>query len=281
MSAHDRDSHGRPSGSVAAATLDAATVDALASRIYADERAARSGLPLSDEYPDMSVRDAYAVQLRYIALRSAAGARVVGHKVGCTNRVIQELFGIDQPDYGQLLDDMILPDGAALSMATLIKPRVEPEIAFVLKTRLRGPGVTPTQVLIATAGVTPCFEIIDSRIDDWRIKFVDTVADNGSSARCVLGDRLVPVQDLDLRSLGVVLEQNGEVVSTGAGAAALGNPAAAVAWLANTLAASGQFLDAGHVVLPGALTMAPSARAGDIFQATFGGIGSVRCRFTE
>jgi 2-oxopent-4-enoate hydratase len=262
-------------------SLSPGDVERLGKRLFEDERSARAGAPLSEEHPQMTLVDAYAVQLAYVAARTAAGARVAGHKVGCTNPVIQELFHIDQPDYGHLLDDMLLPDGAAISMRGLIQPRVEPEIAFVLREPLRGPGVTPTRVLLATAGVVPCFEIIDSRIRDWQIKFVDTVADNGSSARCVLGDRVVGVDGLDLRLLGVVLERNGEVVATGAGAAALGHPAAAVAWLANTLAARGQFLDRGHVVLPGALTTAPVAKAGDVFQASFAGLGSVRCRFME
>jgi 2-keto-4-pentenoate hydratase len=262
-------------------TLSSTDIEQLARRLYDDERAARAGAPLSEAHPEMTVADAYAVQLGYVSARQAAGARIAGHKVGCTNPVIQKLFSIDQPDYGHLLDDMILPDGAAISMRTLVSPRVEPEIAFVLREPLRGPGVTPVHVLLATAGVLPCFEIIDSRIEDWRIKFVDTVADNGSSARCVLGDRLVPVEQLDLRVLGVVLECNGEVAATGAGAAALGHPATAVAWLANTLAERGQFLDAGHIVLPGALTTAPNAHAGDVFVGSFAGLGTVRCRFVD
>jgi 2-keto-4-pentenoate hydratase len=144
---------------------------------------------------------------------------------------------------------------------------------------LRGPGVV-SHVLLARRG---CCRVSDhrSRIEDWRIKFVDTVADNGSSARCVLGDRVVPVEQLDLLLLGVVLECNGEVVATGAGAAALGHPAAAVAWLANTLAERGQFLDAGHIVLPGALTTAPTAHSGDVFLGSFAGLGTVRCRFVD
>jgi len=262
-------------------TLTAPDIQQLAQRIYDDERAARAGSPLSDAHPDMTLADAYAVQLGYVAARTATGARIAGHKVGCTNPVIQKLFNIDRPDYGHLLDDMLLVDGATISMRTLISPRVEPEIAFVLRAPLRGPGITPIHVLMATAGVLPCFEIIDSRIEDWRIKFVDTVADNGSSARCVLGDRLVPVEQLDLRLLGVVLECNGEVVATGAGAAALGHPATAVAWLANTLAERGQFLDAGHIVLPGALTTAPNAHVGDVFTGSFAGLGTVRCRFVD
>jgi 2-oxopent-4-enoate hydratase len=272
---------GVPPLSVAGPGLPLGEIERLARRLFEDERASRAGQPLSDEYPEMTLVDAYAVQLAYVAARVAAGAHVAGHKVGCTNPVIQQLFKIDRPDYGHLLDDMLLADGTAISMRQLILPRVEPEIAFVLREPLRGPGVTPTRVLMATAAVVPCFEIIDSRIQDWRITFVDTVADNGSSARCVLGDRIMPVDGLDLRLLGVVLERNGEVIATGAGAAALGHPAAAVAWLANTLAERGQFLDAGHVVLPGALTTAPPARAGDVFMASFAGLGTVRCRFTD
>jgi 2-oxopent-4-enoate hydratase len=253
----------------------------LAERIYRDEQESRMGPPPSEQHPEMTVADAYAVQLGYISRRMAAGAQLRGHKVGCTNPVIQRLFNVYQPDYGQLLDDMVLPGGVMLSMSKLIQPRVEPEIAFFLKEPLRGPGVTQEQVLRAVESVVPCFEIIDSRIVDWRIKFVDTVADNGSSARCILGQPMKEFGGLDLRLAGVVLEKNGEVVATGAGAATLGHPAAAVAWLANTLASHGQYLEKGHVVLPGALTTAVPAQAGDFFEASFAGIGSVQCRFTQ
>lgn len=253
----------------------------LAERIYRDEQESRMGKALSEQYPEMTVADAYAVQLGYISRRTAAGAQIKGHKVGCTNPVIQRLFNVYQPDYGQILDDMILPDGAKLSVSKLIQPRVEPEIAFYLKESLRGPGVTQEDVLGSIESVVPCFEIIDSRLADWKIKFVDTVADNGSSARCILGRPMKEFGSLDLRLTGVVLEKNGEVAATGAGAAALGHPAAAVAWLANTLASHGQHLEKGHLVLPGALTTAVPAQAGDFFEASFAGIGSVRCRFTQ
>ena len=257
-------------------------VDKLAERIFRDEKASRMGIALSTEHPDMTVADAYAVQLGYISRRMAAGARLVGHKVGCTNKVIQRLFNVHQPDYGQILDDMILPDGAELPMSRLIQPRVEPEIAFYLNAPLRGPGVTQEQVLDAIESIVPCFEIIDSRLANWKIKFVDTVADNGSSARCVIGKPSEKIISGDeMRLMGVVLEQNGAVVATGAGAAALGHPAAAVAWLANTLADYGQHLSRGHLVLPGALTTAVPAQAGDYFHASFAGIGTVGCRFTK
>ena len=261
--------------------LDAEEVNRLAERIYRDEQSSRMGGPLSEEHPDMTVADAYAVQLRYISKRTAAGAQVIGHKVGCTNPVVQQLFNIDQPDYGQILEDMVLPNGAEFSMSRLIQPRIEPEIAFILREPLRGPGVTQSQVLRSIEAVVPCFEIIDSRIENWRIKFVDTVADNGSCARCVLGDRTEGIEGLDMRLIGVVLEKNGDIVATGAGAAVLGHPAAAVAWLANTLAAHGLHLSRGHLVLPGALTTAVLAADGDFFQASFAGLGSVRCCFTQ
>ncbi len=270
-----------PSAVLNARTLGRADVEKLAEQIYSDERASRMGLPLSEQHPEMTVADAYAVQLGYISRRMAAGAQIRGHKVGCTNPVIQRLFNVYQSDYGHILDDMILPDGAILSLRKLIQPRVEPEIAFYLKEPLRGPGVTRDQVLKSIRSVVPCFEIIDSRIVDWRITFVDTVADNGSSARCILGNPEEEIEGIDLRMVGVVLEKNGEVAATGAGAAALGHPATAVAWLANTLASYGLHLEKGHLVLPGALTTAVPAQAGDFFEASFAGIGSVRCRFAE
>jgi len=255
-------------------------VERFAERIYRDERESRMGVALSDEHPEMTVADAYAVQLAYISKRLAGGAKLMGHKVGCTNTVIQRLFNVHQPDYGQILDDMILPEGAEIPMSRLIQPRVEPEIAFYLKAPLRGPGVTQEQVLDSIESVVPCFEIIDSRLANWKIKFVDTVADNGSSARCVVGKPARKLSGPEMRLMGVVLEKNGVVEATGAGAAALGHPAAAVAWLANTLSAHGQHLDQGHLVLPGALTTAVPARAGDHFQASFAGVGTVSCRFT-
>jgi 2-keto-4-pentenoate hydratase len=167
-------------------------------------------------------------------------------------------------------------------MNRLIQPRVEPEIAFYLKAPLRGPGVTQEQVLDSIESIVPCFEIIDSRLANWKIKFVDTVADNGSSARCVLGKPSGRKMSSDeMRLMGVILEKNGAVEATGAGAATLGHPAAAVAWLANTLAGYGQHLSRGHLVLPGALTTAVPAEAGDYFHASFAGVGTVSCRFTK
>jgi len=256
-------------------------VDATAAGAELHERQVnrRPGGPLSSRFPSMTLDDAYAVQEAFVAIHVGLGAQIVGHKVGCTNRLVQQQFGIDRPDYGHLLDRMVLDDRARISIDELIQPRIEPEIAFLLKKSLDGPRVTIADVIDATEGVIPCFEIIDSRIEDWRIKFVDTVADNGSSALCVLGDRLTDPRQLDLPLTGSTIEEDGELLATGAGAAALGHPAAAVAWLASTLLAHGQSLRAGHIVLPGALTPAMPIRRGSWYEAKFARLGSVRCQF--
>lgn len=258
--------------------LSAAATAALAAELRRRERAAEAGPRLGDGL-DWTLEDAYAVQQRYVAARVDEGARVVGRKVGATNPVIQRLFGVDEPDYGVLLDDMLLDDGAVIDTAALIQPRVEPEIAFLLDRDLTGPAVTAAKVLLSTAALVPCFEVIDSRIVAWDITITETVADNGSSARCILAAGLVAPNAVDLRLTGVVLERNGRVADTGAGAAALGHPAVAVAWLANRLHRYGECLRAGDVVLPGALTTAVPVEAGDHFEAHFAGLGRVSCRF--
>ena len=234
---------------------------------------------LTEAHPDMTIDEAYRVQQRMIARRRAGGARVVGKKIGLTSKVVQTMLGVDQPDFGYLLADMVCGDGEPVPMATLIAPKVEGEIAFVLKATLSGPGVTAADVLRATDFVLPCFEIVDSRIRDWKIKIQDTVADNASCGVFVLGDRLVDPRGLDLTTCGMVLEKNGEIVATGAGAAALGAPANAVAWLANTLGRLGIPLKAGEVVLSGSLAIMVPVKAGDSLRVSIGGIGGCSVRF--
>jgi len=192
---------------------------------------------------------------------------------------MQRLLNVNEPDYGHLLSNMLLLEGEPCIRKKLIWPRVEGELAFILKERLQGPGITPSDVLRATEGIMPAFEIVDSRIRDWKIKLPDTVADNGSSAFLVLGSRMISVKDLDLRLIGMVLEKNGEVVSTGAGAAVWGNPAAAVAWLANKLSDFGIALEAGEIILSGALTAAEDANEGDIFSVSFDRLGTLSLKF--
>lgn len=259
--------------------LSAETVAQLAAELRRRERQAQTGPRLQQQADAWTLTDAYAVQQRYVADRLSSGARIVGRKVGATNSVIQRLFGIDEPDYGVLFDDMLLPDGSDVPIDQLIQPRVEPEIAFLLECDLDGPQVSASTVLVRTAAVIPCLEIIDSRISNWDITITETVADNGSSARFILGNRLVEHEALDLRLTGCVLERNGRVMDTGAGAAALGHPAAAVAWLSNRLMEHGEMLRAGDIVLPGAITTAVPAERGDHFEAFLDGLGRVSCVF--
>jgi 2-keto-4-pentenoate hydratase len=235
--------------------------------------------PLSRRHPALTAADAYAIQEEYATLRRSEGAKLVGRKIGCTSRAVQELFGIDQPDYGHIFDAMLVPNGGAIERDSLIDPMAEPEIAFVLRTGLRGPVVSIADVLEATESVAPCIEVIDSRIAGWEIQFVDTVADNGSSARAVIGDSSPP-DGLALDAVEVDFRRNGESVARAKGDAVLGHPAAAVAWLANALASFGRSLEPGQTVLSGSITTAVRAVAGDVFEASFESLGSVSCRFT-
>ena len=251
----------------------------LGDELYAALRDRQAVEPLSARHPEVSIADAYAIQQRMLARRLAAGERVVGKKIGVTSQAVMDMLGVFQPDFGWLTDGMVYNEGQAIPADTLIQPKAEGEIAFVLKKTLRGPGVTAADVLAATEGVMACFEIVDSRIRDWKIKIQDTVADNASCGVFVLGDRLVDPRDVDLGTCGMVLEKNGEIVATGAGAAALGHPANAVAWLANTLGPLGIALEAGEVVLSGSLAAMVPVKAGDSLRVTIGGIGGCSVRF--
>ncbi|MGI9246561.1 MAG: 2-oxopent-4-enoate hydratase [Steroidobacteraceae bacterium] len=235
--------------------------------------------PLSSRHPGMKVEDSYLVQQRMLSHRLAAGERVVGKKIGVTSKAVMNMLGVYQPDFGYLLDGMIYNEGDAIPMSRLIAPRAEGEIAFVLKKRLMGPGVSAADVLAATDGVMACFEIVDSRIKDWKIKIQDTVADNASCGVFVLGDSLVDPRKVDLTTCGMVVEKNGDIVGTGAGAAALGSPANAMAWLANTLGRLGIALEPGEVILSGSLAALIPVVAGDNLRMTIGGIGGCSVRF--
>jgi 2-oxopent-4-enoate hydratase len=236
--------------------------------------------PLTERHPDLGIEDSYAIQSHTIGRRIAEGATVRGRKVGLTSLPMQRALGVDEPDFGVVLDDMLVEDGDVVDLSRLLQPRVEAEMAFVMERDLAGPGVTAATALPAIAGVLPAVEIVDSRIADWRIKLVDTVADNASSGLLVLGGTLHRVTDVDLRLVGVVVSRGGRVIDTGAGAAALGNPARCVAWLANKLATFGDSLRAGDVVLPGAVHKMVPVTAGDVFRADFAHLGAVTARFS-
>jgi 2-keto-4-pentenoate hydratase len=229
----------------------------------------------------MTVEDAYAIQTLRLARWIAQGASVRGHKVGLTARAMQRMLGVDQPDYGRLLDTMLFASGERIAADRFLQPRVEPEIAFVLGRDLEGPGVTTVDVVRSTEFVVASLEVIDSRIRDWKITLEDTVADNASSAAVVLASRPILPSAVDLRLAGCNLYRNGALVATGAGGAVLGDPVRAVAWLANVLATTGGGLHAGDVVLPGSCTMAAPLGSGDSIHAEFAGIGPVHVSFAK
>lgn len=255
-------------------------IAALADALAQAERERAPIAPLTELQPGLTVADAYAIQQRNVAARLAAGEVLVGRKIGLTSAPMQRMLGVDEPDFGALLASMRIEDGDALAVGELLQPKVEAEIAVVMGEDLRGPGADALAVLRAAAGVVPAIEVIDSRVADWRIKLPDTIADNASSGRFVLGGVLTPLAGLDLRTVGVVLTCDGALADTGAGAAALGNPLRCVAWLANKLAAFGEHLRAGDVVLSGALHAAVEVRPGQAVRAEFGHLGSVSVRFS-
>ena len=234
----------------------------------------------ADRYPDMTIQDAYAIGLRSLQTRTDNREKVVGWKIGLCSKASQQMFGFDAPIYGYLLDSMVAPEGEPISMSRLFSPIIEGEICFVLKDDLKGPGIDVAKVLAATAGVMPAIEIPDSRFEGER-KIQDLISDTTGAAMVALGGQLTPVAEIDLRLVGLVLEKNGEVVATGAGAAVLGNPALPVARLANQLAEYGMGLSAGDFIMSGSLTAAVPAGAGDFFRATFDRLGFVTASFTN
>ena len=259
--------------------MQAQLIEQLGTELYQALVDAKTVKPLTDRHPDITVEDAYLIQQQLMKLRLQAGEHVIGKKIGVTSKAVMNMLGVYQPDFGYLTDGMVYNEGQAIPMSRLIQPKAEGEIAFVLKKTLKGPGISSADVLAATEGVMACFEIVDSRIQDWKIKIQDTVADNASCGVFVLGDRLVDPRDVDLNTCGMVLEKNGDIVATGAGAAALGAPANAVAWLANTLGRLGIALEAGEVVMSGSLAIMVPVAAGDNLRVTIGGIGSCSVRF--
>jgi len=253
----------------------------LADELWEADRTAKPISPLTERYPSLVIEDAYAIQTINIDRRVADGQKIIGRKVGLTSAPMQKLLGVDEPDFGVLTDEMFVEDGDLISLGRLVQPRVEAELAFLMEHDLAGPGVTTAGALAAIAGALPAVEIVDSRVADWKIKLVDTVADNASSGLLVVGGRMRKVEDLDLRLLGVVVARHGEVIETGAGAAALGNPARCVAWLANKLGSLGSGLKAGDIVLPGAVHKMVGVEPGDVFRADFAHLGGVTVRFSR
>jgi 2-oxopent-4-enoate/cis-2-oxohex-4-enoate hydratase len=250
---------------------------AIGDELFAAMRERRTVPPLTTRFPDLTIDDAYAISLRFLERR---GERVIGKKIGVTSRPVQQALGVFQPDFGYLTDRMRCEDLGEVPIGReLIQPRAEGEIAFLLKSDLNGPGVTPADVLAATECVMPCFEIVDSRIEGWKIRIQDTIADNASSGLFVIGDGAADPRGFDFVTCGMVVEKNGEIISTGAGAAALGSPVICVAWLANTLGARGVALRAGEIILSGSLVPLEPVRPGDVMRLRLAGCGGAEVRF--
>ena len=233
---------------------------------------------LSSLWPDIDFADAYAIQGLVQGRKIRGGRRLIGHKVGLTSKAMQRSSQISEPDYGHLLDDMMIADGAKVPHANYCVPRVEVELAFVLGRPLQGPGIQLTDVLRATEYVVPALEIVDARVQNPR-KIFDTIADNGAAAGIVMGGRPVRPMDVDLRWVGGIMYVNGEIEETGLAAGVLGHPAMGVAWLGNKLAEHGVALDAGHIVLAGSFTRVIFARQGDTVHGDFGPLGGVAVQF--
>ncbi|MFV8162150.1 2-keto-4-pentenoate hydratase [Mycobacterium sp. 134] len=251
----------------------------LAADLAQAERSRVPMTPLTDGNPDIDVVDAYEIQLINIRQRVAEGARIIGHKVGLSSKAMQDMMGVDEPDYGHLLDEMEVFENVPVKSSNFLYPRVEVEVGFILADDLPGAGCTEEDVLAATAAFAPAIELIDTRITNWQIKLCDTIADNASSAGWVLGEARVSPKDVDICNIDAVLTNHGEVVAEGRSDAVLGNPVTAVAWLARKVESFGVRLKAGDIVLPGSCTRAIDAPPGSDFVADFAGLGSVRLSF--
>src|SRR5262249_27048809 len=242
------------------------------------EKERKQATQLSTTWPDITIEDAYAISTEVANRKIAAGARLIGHKVGLTSKAMQRSSQINEPDYGHLLDDMMIADGAKVPHANYCAPRVEVELAFVLGKPLKGPGIGVTEVLRATEYVVPALEIVDARVQNPR-KIFDTIADNGAAAGIVVGGRPIRHMDVDLRWVGGIMYRNGEIEETGLAAGVLGHPALGVAWLANKLGQHGVGLEIGHLVLSGSFTRVIWAQKGDTLHGDFGSLGGVAIQF--
>lgn len=258
---------------------------ALARELHESERSRVQIRHFSRRFPGMTVEDSYAIQREWMKLKRAEGRKVVGHKIGLTSRAMQLSSQITEPDYGTLLDDMMLRDGSEVETQRFILPRLEVEFAFILARPLEGPGVTLFDVLNATDYVIPTLELIDARIEqtdrETKVprKVLDTIADNAANAAIIMGGRPMKPDAVDWRWAGALLFKNGVIEESGLGAAVLNHPANGVAWLANKLAPYGERLEAGEIVLGGSFTRPVACAAGDVFHADYGPLGSISLRF--
>ncbi|SDU38197.1 fumarylacetoacetate hydrolase family protein [Geopseudomonas guangdongensis] len=261
--------------------MQASLIDTLGDELFAALRDRRTLAPLTERHPDITLDDAYRISLRFLAQRERQGEKVIGKKIGVTSKAVQDMLNVHQPDFGFLTDRMQVADGSDVSLIEhrLIQPRAEGEIAFILAEDLVGPGISAEDVLAASAWVVPCFEIVDSRIHEWKIRIQDTVADNASCGVFALGSQRIDPRMLDLAAVRLEMTKNGQPAGSGLGSAVQGHPCAAVAWLANTLGELGIPFRKGEVILSGALAPLVPVSAGDRIHLSLSGLGEASLRF--
>lgn len=265
--------------------LDTDDIHTLAEELDRARKQVTTVPQLSLRHPEMTVADAYAVQRAWIKRMMAEGRRVVGRKIGLTSMPMQRSMGINEPDYGVIVDDMVFDNASEIPWDRFVFPRVEIELAFVLSERLQGPGVDVAEVLRATSHISPAIEVLDSRIEmtdphsGHRRTIVDTISDNAADAGMVVGPGVLNPGELRPRDLSALLYINGVIEESGVASVVLGNPAQGVAWLANRLGAYDQALEAGEVILSGSLTQSVPVARGDVVHGDFGALGAVTCRF--
>ncbi|NLS45423.1 MAG: 2-keto-4-pentenoate hydratase [Firmicutes bacterium] len=254
-------------------------LDSIARRLIKAKQDAKPIEPITQIIPGIDIAGAYDIQLKIIEYEMKKKKRIIGKKIGLTSFGMQSLLNVNEPDYGHLLNDMMIQNRSRVRYGDLIYPKIEGEIAFVLREDLKGPDVSVTDVYKATEGIMPAIEIIDSRIADWKIKIEDTIADNASSALFVLGDRMHNIKDFDLLNIGMYITKDGDLINSGAGIEVLDNPVASVAWLVNKLAEFGISLKAGEIILSGAITAAVDVNKNDVFRVSFDRLGTVEVGF--
>jgi 2-keto-4-pentenoate hydratase len=255
------------------------TLRRLADALWDAQRSCQPMDPPTDILPLINSEDAYAIQMLNIRRRLAGGAKIIGKKIGLTSLAMQEALGVGEPDFGHLMSDMRCEQDMPIALRLLIAPKVEAEVAFIMGKALSGPGVQAADVLDACEGLMAAFEIVDSRVRDWRIRLEDTVADNASSGSFVLGSRMLGPDEIDLETVRMELAKNGDVIASATGSAVMGHPARAVAWLANKLTELGSRIEPGDIILSGSLTKAWDVLTGDVFCASFGPLGKVTASF--
>lgn len=259
--------------------MELSTIERCGDELYNAWRERRVLAPLLERFPAITTEDAYRIQLHMVQRRVQAGETIIGKKIGVTSKPVQDMLGVYEPDFGQLTSGMVCTEADGVDLGGLIQPKAEAELAFILERDLTGPNITATDVIRATAYVSPCFEIVDSRIRDWKIKIQDTVADNASCGVFMLGAEKGDPRKLDLTLAGMVLHRNGELHTTSVGAAVQGSPINAVVWLANTLGRLGLPFRAGEVILSGSQSPLIPVTDGDELVCTIGGLGTCRARF--